>query len=495
MQSHTTSSHPHIARRAEARSRPSPRAATLGVRLALTALALGGCSEPQPITETDASPPVDDGGAPDAHVPVDAGAEDDAAPAPDAGSPDVVFTDAELAIIETLSPLPEVPPDPTNAVADDPLAAALGQRLFHDARYSGPLAVASDLGAVGERGRVSCASCHSSVAMADARSVPDHVSLGTSFHSRNAPAIVNSAYYRWTNWGGRFSAQWELPPVVAEAPIIMNSTRLEIAHHIFDHYRDEYEAIFGALEPAIGTDLARFPAAGKPKASATAPDGPWESMTPADQAIVNRIWINYGKVIQAYMRLLVSGDSPFDRFVAGDATALSQSAQRGLRLFVGQARCVGCHSGPTLTDDDFHNIAVPQTGEHVPASDDGRFRDIPGLIGSPFNSAGAYSDDPTTGRLAGLTNPPPESTRGAFRTPTLRNVALTAPYMHSGQHATLAEVITYYDHGGGVPVSGTLDPAIHMLHLTPQDEADLQELLESFTGEPVPEALRTDPGT
>ena len=86
-----------------------------------------------------------------------------------------------------------------------------------------------------------------------------------------------------------------------------------------------------------------------------------------------------------------------------------------------------------------------------------------------------------------------ESTRGAFRTPTLRNVALTAPYMHSGQLATLADVIAYYDGGFDAPVSGTRDPHLFLIHLTEQDRADLVALLESFTGEPVPEALRTAP--
>ena len=436
---------------------------------------------------SDAGRMDDDGG----ELPRVDGGSADAGSAADAGPAEVELTDTEWAIIETLSPLPAVPADPTNAHADDAAAALLGQRLFFDARYSGPLAVDSDLGAMGETGRVSCASCHSSIVMSDDRSMPDNVSLGASFHSRNAPAIVNSSFYPWTNWGGRFSAQWELPPVVAEAGVIMNSSRLAIAHHIFDHYRADYEAIFGAMEPAIGTDTARFPATGKPMA----PDGNWETMTPEDQATVNRIWINYGKAIAAYVRLLVSGESAFDRFVAGDTAALDQSQQRGLRLFIGSARCVSCHSGPTFSDGRFHNIGVPQTGEHVPASDDGRWKDIPGLLASPFNSAGAYSDDADTGaaRLAGLTNPAPEEARGAFRTPTLRGVAESAPYMHSGQVATLEAVVRHYNMGGSAPVAGELDSLVLPLDLSEQDAADLVAFLESLTGEPVAEELRTAP--
>ena len=457
--------------------------------------ALAGCGDDDAtVTPLADAGSVEDGGdvPSDGGGMTDAGAGgDDAAPPLDAGPPAVVFTETEWTIIETLSPLPAVPADPTNAHADDPAAAALGQQLFFDARYAGPLAVASDLGAMGESGRVSCASCHASVVMSDDRSTPDNVSLGANFHARNAPALVNSALYPWTNWGGRFSAQWELPPVVAEAGVIMNSSRLAITHHVFDHYRTEYEAVFGAMEPAIGTDFVRFPATGKPMAS----DGNWETMAPGDQAIVNRIWINYGKAIAAYVRLLVSGESAFDRFVAGDETALGQDAQRGLRLFIGDARCVSCHSGPTFSDGRFHNIGVPQIGEHVPASDDGRWKDVPGLLASPFNSAGTYSDDPAVGaaRLAGLTNPPPEEVRGAFRTPTLRDIADSAPYMHSGQFATIEDVIQHYDVGASTPTSGELDSLVLPLGLSDQDRADLAAFLESLSGEPVPEALRTAP--
>lgn len=443
------------------------------------------CDAGPPPMNDDAGPPRDDAGPP----PVDDAGPPamDAGPAPDGGPPPVVFDEAEMAIIATLSPLPALPPNPTNAVADDAAAATLGQRLFFDARYSGPLTEASDLGMPGERGRVSCASCHSSSMMADDRSVPSNVSLGAGFHTRNAPAIANSAYYRWTNWGGRFSAQWELPPVVAEAPAIMNSTRLDVAHHVFDHYRTEYEAVFGAMEPALGTDLVRFPASGKPGQPA------WDGMAAADQAIVNRIWINFGKAIEAYMRLIVSDDAPFDRFVAGDATAISESAKRGLRLFLGEARCISCHNGPTFSDDQFHNLGVAQTGPHVPMTDDGRFSSIGPLLSSAFNTAGAYSDDTTTGRLAGLVAPPPESTRAAFRTPTLRGVDETGPYMHSGQLATLEEVIGFYAAGGGTPASGTRSRLILPLALNDGDRADLLEFLRTLTGEPIPEALRTAP--
>jgi cytochrome c peroxidase len=431
-------------------------------------------------------------------------APDAEAPAPDAGSPAACnpslepWSATEMAALHSLSPLPAAPPaDTTNRYADDPAAARLGQKLFFDKRYSGPLAVGDDgsnggAGAVGEAGRLSCASCHLGQGQDDRRSRPGAVSLGADYLTRNAPTLVNASYYRWTNWAGRFSAQWELPPAVAENPKNMNSNRLKIAHHIFDNYRTEYEAVFGPLEPAIGTDPARFPAAGKPKAAGAA-DGAWEMMTAEDRTIVNRILVNYGKAIGAYLRRLVSGGSPFDRYVAGDEAALDCSAKRGLKVFVGKGACVACHKGPTFSDDQFHALGVPQSGDHVPAMDMGRFADIPALVASPFNSAGSFSDDPAAGaeRLQGLTAMPSDETKGQFRTATLRQIALTGPYMHNGSFATLEAVIDYYNQGAAT--SAAKDPQLHALGLTAAEKEDLAAFLRSLTGQPMADALITQP--
>ncbi len=393
----------------------------------------------------------------------------------------------------TLSPLPAVPADTTNAYADNALARALGQKLFFDKRYSGVLKQASDLGALGEAGKVACFSCHSSSTMADNRSVPNNVTLGTDFHTRSAPPLVNSSYYVWTNWAGRFSAQWELPIAVAENPITMNSTRLTLAHFIFDHYKTEYEAIFGAMEPAIGTDAARFPASGKPKAATTDADGVWELMAAGDRTIVNRIGANYGKALQAYMRQLVSGNAPFDQWVAGTDHAVSAAAKRGAELFAGKARCLSCHNGPDFTDNQFHNLGVPQSGAHVPATDDGRFKDAVSLLASPINSGTAFSDDIATGRLLGLTTPMPLSTKAQFRTSSLRNIALTAPYMHAGQLSTLSDVVAFYNAGGGAPATGTVkDPLLFPLSLSASEQTDLVAFLNTLTGTSVSAALLVD---
>ena len=431
-------------------------------------------------------------------------AQPDAEP-PDARPPDGPadpLTPAERAAIGQLSPLPAVPADTTNRFADDAHAAALGQMLFFDKSYSGALAVGDDgtnggLGMVGETGKVACASCHAagSGAMDDQRTKPNNVSLGTDYGTRNAIGVVDSAYDAWMNWGGRFDSQWSLPLAVAENGKIMKSTRLQIAHMLYAKYRTEYDAIFPVpLDPALdptAADASRFPPAGKPKAQPTDPDGAWELMTQADRDIANAIFANYGKAQQAYLRTLVSGNAPFDQFVAGDATAISASAIRGIKLFLAKG-CVTCHAGPSFTDGSFHALAVPQVGSHVPATDNGRFQDVPALRASPFNVNGAYSDDTQTGRLAGLSQD--ASQTGQFRTKSLRNVAMAAPYMHGGQLATLADVVAFYDQGGGDPgTTGIVkDPRLAPLGLSAQDRDDLVAFLETLTGEPLPAAVLVD---
>jgi cytochrome c peroxidase len=337
------------------------------------------------------------------------------------------------------------------------------------------------LGAKDELHKVSCKSCHSGAALDDERSNPDNISSGTGLHSRNSPALVNSSFYVWTNWGGRFAAQWELPPVVVESPVIMNGTRLAVAHRIFDAYKTDYEAVFGAITAPLG-DTARFPLTGKPTQAT------FEGMTADDKTAVNRILANYGKALAAYTRKLVSREAPFDAWMAGDDSALTASQLKGAKLFV-KTGCLNCHSGAHFSDHDFHDLGVLQTGAGVLATDDGRFKDLPGLLTSAININTPFSDKTDTGKLAGLTNPPPDSMKGQFRTPSLRGVAQSAPYMHSGQLATLSAVIDFY------AVAGTLDTGAGQLtpfSITPQEKADLIAFLGTLTGKPVDNALLLD---
>jgi cytochrome c peroxidase len=420
----------------------------------------------------------------------------DSPPMADAADPPILSA-ADLAELAKLSPLPAAPADPTNAYADNAAAARLGQMLFFDKSYSGAIAAAAadtgtngGLGSTGDVGKVSCASCHAvgSESLDDRRSQPGKVSVGTAVGTRNALGAVNSAYYKWTNWGGRFDSQWALPTAVAEGGATMNSTRLTIAHMLYVKYRAEYNAIFPT---ALDTDLdplstsTRFPASGKPGQTT------FDTMAQADKDIVNRIYANYAKALAAYMRKLTSRNAPFDRFMAGDKTAISISAQRGAKLFLTKG-CVGCHSGPNFSDDQFHALVAPDANPSAP--DMGRFTDVGLLLGAAniFSVTGAFSDDTNTGKLTGLAQD--NAQKGQFRTKSLRNIAESAPYMHSGQLATLDAVIDFYDQGGGDPgASGiTKDTRMMPLGLSAGDKADLVELMKSLSGEAPPVAVVVD---
>ncbi len=400
---------------------------------------------------------------------------------------DGLFTDAEWEKLSSFSPLPPPPRSPTNHLADDPRAAAFGQRLWFEKRYAGPIAEGAPaegaLGGVGETGRVSCADCHDPTRwFTDTRSVPNRTSLGIARTPRNSTSIVNAVYYRWGGWAGAHDQMWKQAATVLENPEALRSDRLTFARVIYLYYRADYDALFSppidpALDPADTS--GRFPASGKPNDSA------WENMADTDQRIINKIVANCGKAIEAYERLLVSGGAPFDRYVAGDPGALSESAKRGLKLFIGKAGCASCHQDETFTDQSFHNTGLAQV---VP--DQGRFGDVPRLS-NPFNGAGMFSDDPRGGaeKLAGIEQR--DEMKGQFRTKSLRHLTETGPYFHDGSAESLVDVVRFYNRGGDAEGSfpGRKDERIVPLNLSEGEIDDLVEFLRSLTGEPVPEAL------
>ena len=258
----------------------------------------------------------------------------------------------------------------------------------------------------------------------------------------------------------------------------------------------------------------------------------WDCMQLADQQLVTRIYVNFAKAIAAYEHTLISRDAPFDRWAAaGFPTGmLGAAAERGARLFVGKAACAECHSGPLFSDGAFHQIGVPQLGTYVPRTDecpqgdwcdcvsDDRFeptsclpigaRDgLRKLQASRFRRDSVWSDDEECRRHFTLHNDPgyaeanpdecdgrvsyysmalTDELRGAWRTPSLRDVALTGPYMHNGMHATLREVVEHYNEGGmtdrGGEQIGTLDPKIAPLNLSEREIDDLVAFLETLTG-------------
>lgn len=341
----------------------------------------------------------------------------------------VGFTPEELAVIFTMSPLPAMPADPTNRVADDAGAARLGQMLFFDARLSA-------------KGDVSCATCHE-----PSRSWTDGEAVPTRFKDlRNVPSLWNVGYNRWFFWDGRSDSLWSQALDPLEHPNEHAGFRGGYARLMHDDpgLRRAYEAVFGVM-PDV-TDAARFPT--------TARAGEARAGTAEDQRTVDTMFANMGKALAAYQRKIVSRRSPFDVFVeglkSGDAGgggamgAMSPAAQRGLRLFIGAGNCRSCHHGPNFTDGEFHDNGVAGL-DRAARPDQGRLQGINKLLSSPFNAVGEFSDDPnarTTHPTSFLVNS--VERRGQFKTPTLRNVALTGPYMHRGQMKTLAEVVEFY---------------------------------------------------
>lgn len=404
-----------------------------------------------------------------------------------AQDPGSEFSDAEWAVIHTLSPLPEPPLDLSNAYSGDRAAAALGRALFHERSHAGPIVTPDNgrnggLGAPGERGKVACADCHMPQHwFSDVRSVPNQTTLGVDWTPRNTPSIVNAAYHEWLSWSGGAETLWQEAIGATLRPEFQGSSRLAVAHMLYDRYREPYQAIFGPMDPRLDP---RHPEASALPLTGSPGDPAYDGMTESDKDMVNRMVANYGKAIAAYNRLLVSGDAPFDRFVAGDPTAISLAARRGLKLFIGKAGCIDCHEGPLFSDNEFYNLGVPQEGEYVPAVDRGRYDAVIGLVESHFSIAGAYSDDYSISRMDGLE--PSESMLGQFRTRSLRQVANTGPYMHTGALATLEDVVLFYDQGGGDwGFVGEKDGRMAPLGLSADEIEDVVAFMETLTGEPV----------
>jgi cytochrome c peroxidase len=389
------------------------------------------------------------------------------------------WTGAEIATLRSLwiGSLGPPPVDPSNAVADDPRAAALGQRFFFDTRFS-------------SNGAVSCASCHlPELAFQDG--LPLGVGVGTT--SRRTMPLVGTAYSTWLFWDGRTDSQWAQALGPLESPVEHGGTRLHYAHLIAQSYRADYEAIFGPL-PDL-SNPARFPPVAGPVDDPAA-RAAWDRMRPDDREVVTRVYANIGKAIAAYERRLGPEVTPFDRYVgavlAGDRAPQGLNGEEiaGLRLFIGKGQCVTCHNGPLLTDDAFHNTGVPAVGGLPP--DDGRATGARQVRANEFNCLSPYSDAPpeACAELRFLLEGDPRQVR-AFKVPSLRGVADRAPYMRAGQIGTLREVLAHYNNAPAAPAGRS---ELRALNLSPRELAQLEAFLATLTAPPgTPSDLHRPP--
>ncbi|RKU28727.1 hypothetical protein C6497_08180 [Candidatus Poribacteria bacterium] len=381
---------------------------------------------------------------------------------------DDIFTVSEWDKIKSLSPLPDnPPPSPTNRVADNANASKLGQMFFFDERFSKDATIA-------------CATCHSPFhGFADVEAT----SLGNGRGTRNAPTLLNAAYNNWQFWDGRADSLWAQTIFALEGEKEQAGNRLQFSHLVYKHYKEDYESVFGSL-PDL-TDTNRFPKNGKPG------DYQFDNMSDADKIAINSILANIGKAIEAYERLLISRNSPFDQYVAGDVNAIGIQAKQGLKVFIREGSCIECHNSPTLTDNKFHNVGLPQG--NLPL-DYGRSDGIKQLLENPFNGLGIYSDNTEIPKLILDSLAGSIETDGQFKTPSLRNVALTAPYMHTGDFPTLKSILSFNRNDvTTAEYVGIAESTRNSGILTQQEMSDLVEFLQTLTGELPPEHLLQKP--
>lgn len=319
---------------------------------------------------------------------------------------------------------------PLNIPADNPQTVEkilLGEQIFNDPQFS-------------LNGKISCASCHlKELAFTDGKK--NAVGIVGLTGTRNAPTVVNAAFFEKFFVDGRANSLEDqaLQPMLNSIEHGLTNTQEILAIVLKDkHYKQQIQKIFNVSEQDISSR-------------------------------------HIAKAITSFERTLISGNSKFDQYYfAQDRTQLSKSAARGLLVFKRKGNCANCHeiswNNALFTDNRFYNIGV---GSKL-------LQPIESKLVAALKESENYPLSTQEKSELGRFN----VTRiikdiGKFKTPTLRNIALTAPYMHDGSIKTLEEVIEYYDKGGDKNLF--LDPAIFPLHLTDEEKNDLVEFMKSLT--------------
>jgi cytochrome c peroxidase len=361
----------------------------------------------------------------------------------------------------SLAPLAK---DPSNRYADDESAARFGQSLFFDARLSG-------------NGKVSCATCH-----VPQQNFQDGKPLGEGVGTagRRTMPIAGTAHSPWQFWDGRADSQWGQALGPLESPAEHGGDRVQYAHVIARAYRAEYERVFGRVPDQRGLPERAGPVPDSARAKA------WSTITPVRQEEITRMYVNIGKAIAAYERKIEFAPSRFDRFVEAELanrphdrdSDFSEEERAGLALFIGKANCATCHNGALFTDNHFHNTGVPQSPSGAP-NDSGRAAGVRRVMQTEFNCASKYSDaqPEQCDELRFADTDGPDLLR-AFKTPSLRNVASRAPFMHGGQFASLSEVLAHYNRAAAAPAGKS---ELKPLHLSSDELRQLEAFLRTLT--------------
>ena len=352
------------------------------------------------------------------------------------------FTSAELRRILSHGPWPPTwPGDPSNRVSGKPAAVELGEYLFFENRLS-------------RAGTLSCGSCH-----VPERDWSDGLPRGVGMQEvdRNTPNLVNVRYHRWFGWDGAADSLWSQ----SIRPILNERELASTPNHVAQLLRTDRD-LSCRYEKAFGK---------RPSAS-------------DDEAVL----VDAGKALAAFQETIVAAPTRFDEFrdalARGDresAARYSMAAQRGLQIFVGKGNCSSCHSGPTFTNGEFHATGVSFFAAKGRV-DPGRYEGIKQLLASRFNLLGPYNDDAARVTATGTQHVAlAQRNFGEFKVPSLRNAALTGPYMHDGRIGTLREVVRYYSELNVERLHGDGEQILKPLKLTAQESSDLIVFLESVS--------------
>ena len=349
------------------------------------------------------------------------------------------FTEAEVRAIAAHGPWPPAfSRDPSNRASGNAHAIELGERLFFDRRLSAD-------------GEHSCARCH-----IPERGWTDGLARaqGLALADRNTPSIANVRLQRWFGWDGAHDSLWaqSVRPMLDARELGMSAPRVAALVRGDADLACRYRRAFGAVDEG-------------------------------DEAVL----VGVAKALAAFQETRVSGRTPFDEFrdalAAGDAAGIAAypaAARRGLAIFVGKGRCNLCHLGPAFTNGEFHDTGIAFFVEKGRV-DPGRHAGIQKLRASLFNLLGPYNDDARRSTATGTSHVRLEHRNfGEFRTPSLRNLALTAPYMHNGSLATLRDVVNHYASVSPDRLHTDGEAILGALRLAEQEARDLVAFLETL---------------
>ena len=349
------------------------------------------------------------------------------------------FTEAEVRAIASHGPWPPAfKADPSNRVSGNAAAVELGERLFFERRLSA-------------NGEVSCSRCHlpeRNWTDGEARA------LGLARVDRNTPSLNNVRLQRWFGWDGANDSLWaqSIRPILDARELGMSAGQVAKLVRGDRDLSCRYSKVFGTL--------------------------------PAED---EKVLVDVGKALAAFQETLSSRRTAFDEFrdalVKGEQAGVAkypEAAKRGLSIFLGKGSCNVCHVGAAFTNGEFHDTGIPFFIEPGRV-DPGRHEGIKRLLSSKFNLLGTYNDDPGRATATGTKHVVLEHRNfGEFKTPSLRNLALTAPYMHNGRLATLRDVVQHYSNISPDRLHSDGEAILRPLGLSEQETQELVAFLQSL---------------